>query len=319
MNDTARKPLSGLSLHLRSWGGIAVPSDAIRENMSFGEQINRLLTICHVVLFCRRPRFSFDPASFSVEGRHISCRLRCRVAGEEKTIPFSFDFPLNEGESAIVLSPFPHQEIHIVNAHGEPVRVLYAHGLSQHPDIAGQERWVNELEVLYAGNVYEEGTARSTFERVRTDAALQGLLVRMQEALPDDDILVYAFEYLPYDLLPMPGALKPKGAARQQGRFLSTKNHPLNEHQKICMAQGALIAYFAPSWNSRENGVSRPESDVIFQGCEALDFSGVVIEISTVRSHFRLYSRSTSVMEHHMHMMDLSTPEKRAAFFAVAL
>lgn len=319
MNDTARKPLSELSLHLRSWGGIAMPADELRDNMNFGEAINRVLSIAHVVLFCRRPRFSFDAEHFSAEGSHIACRLICRVDGVEKTIPFSFDYPLQAGETAIVLSPFPHREIHTINAQGEPVRRLYAHGLSQHPDIVKQERWVNELEVLYAGNVYEEGTAPSAFERVRKNASLQGLLEAMREALPDDDILVYAFEYLPYDLLPMPGALKPKSTGRQEARFLSTKDHPLSEFQKICMAQASLIAYFGPAWNVAEKRTSAPASVAALQHCEALDFSGVVIEVSTVRSHFRLYSRATRAMEHHMHMMDLSDPERRAAFFAAVL
>ncbi|WAW10024.1 hypothetical protein NB640_12530 [Oxalobacter vibrioformis] len=319
MNDTARKPLSDLSLHLRSWGGIAMPADELRENMNFGEAINRVLSIAHVILFCRRPRFAFDPAHFSVEGSHIACQLLCRVDGQTRTIPFSFDYPLEANETAIVLSPFPHREIHTINGQGDPVRRLYAHGLSQHPDIVKQERWVNELEVLYAGNVYEEGTALSAFERVRRDASLQGLLAAMREALPDDDILVYAFEYLPYDLLPMPGALKPKSTDRQEARFLSTKDHPLSEFQKICMAQASLIAYFGPAWNVAEKRVSDPASEGVFQSCEALDFSGVVIEVSTVRSHFRLYSRATRAMEHHMHMMDLSDQERRAAFFAAVL
>lgn len=318
MNDTARKPLSELSLHLRSWGGIAVPAEAIRENMNFGEQINKLLTICHVVLFCRRPRFSFDPEHFSVKGSHISCQLICRTDGVVKTIPFSFDFPLNAGETGIILAP-SHLEIHIVNGQGKPVRKLYAHGLSQHPDIVKQERWVNELEVLYAGNVYEEGTTLSTFERIRIDEALQGLLARMRETLPDDDIITYAFEYLPYDLIAMPGALKPQGKEKQEERFLSAKDNPLSEFQKICMAHGALIAYFAPDWNRSEKGISRPKSDRVFQSCEELDFSGVVIEVSTVRSHFRLYSKAVPAIEHHMHMMDLSDPKSRATFFAAML
>ncbi len=319
MNDTARKPLSEYSLHLQSWGGIAMPADALRENMNFGEQMNRLLSICHVVLFCRRPRFSFDPQHFSVGGHHIACQLLCCVDGVVKKIPFSFYFPLNDGETAIVLSPFPHTEIRIVNGQGETVRALFAHGLSQHPDIRKQESWVNDLEVLYVGNVYEGGATRSAFERVRQDAALQGLLGRMCEALPDDDILVYAFEYLPYAQLPMPGALKPQGTGRQDARFLSIKDHPLNEFQKTCMAQAGLIAYFRPAWNVPEKRVGRLESDNVLQSCESLDFSGVVIEISTVRSQFQLYSQAVPPMQHHMNMMDVSAPENRAAFFAAAL
>lgn len=87
------------------------------------------------------------------------------------------------------------------------------------------EPWVNDLEVLYAGNVYKEGTL-SAFEKVRSNKALQELLAGMRKALPDDDIIVYAFEYLPYDLIPMLGALMPQGLQAQDARFLSTKDHP---------------------------------------------------------------------------------------------
>lgn len=315
MNDTARKPLSGFSLHLRSWGAMAMPAPDLRENMDFG-QMNRVLSIAHVFLFCRRPRFSFDPEHFSVDGPRISCQLLCRARGAVKAIPFSFDFPLNEGEVSVVLAPAPHLEIHIVNGQGEPLRTLPAHGLSQHPDILKQEGWVNDLEVLYVGNVYEEGTL-SAFERIRKDGDLQGLLVRMQEALPDDDIIAYAFEYLPYEMIVMPAALKPQGAGASDARFLSVKDHPLDEFRKICMAQAALVAHFRPAWNAPEKRVSRPESDRVLQSCEELDFSGVVIEISTVRSYFRLYSDAVPPIQHHMNMLDLSVPERRAAFFAM--
>ncbi|ARQ45387.1 hypothetical protein BRW83_0623 [Oxalobacter formigenes] len=317
MNDIARKPLSGLSLHLRSWAGVALPARELRENMDFGERINHILTISQIVLFCRRPRFSFDP-DFSVDGERISGKLLCRVEGKIRTIPFSLVIPLGENEKSFVLAPAPHNEIHIVDGQGEPVGKLSAHTLSQRPEILKQEPWVNDLEVLYAGNVYKEGTL-SAFEKVRSNKALQELLAGMRKALPDDDIIVYAFEYLPYDLIPMLGALMPQGLQAQDARFLSTKDHPLNEFQKTCMEQAALIEYFRPIWNAPDKQVNNPESERVFQSCEILDFSGVVIEISTVRSHFRLYSRTVPPMHHHMNILDLSDPVKRAEFFAIAL
>lgn len=318
MTDTDRKPLSGKSLHLRSWAGVALPADELRENMDFGERTNRILSISHIVLFCRRPRFSFDPDNFSVNGNSISGQLLCRVDDIIKTVAFSFELPLREGEVSFVLSSFPHRKIHIVDREGKPARMLSAHGLSQHPEILKREPWINDLEVLYVGNVYQEGTL-SAFERVFNNENLRELLIRMRHALPEDDIIVYAFEYLPCELVPMLGALMPQGPETKKSRFLSTQNHPLNEFQKTCMEQAALIEYFHPDWNAPDKCVNFPEANHVFQSCEMLDFSGVVIEISTVRSHFRLYSRIVPPMHHHMNMLDLSDPEKRAVFFAIEL
>lgn len=318
MNNTAKKPLSGKSLHLRSWAGVALTADELRTNMDFGNQINHILSISHIVLFCRRPRFTFDPENFTVDGNGISGRLLCHVEDASRTIPFVFEFPMREGETSFVLAPFPHREIHIVNGQCEPVRTITAHGLSQHPDILKREPWVNDLEVLYAGNVYQEGNL-SAFERVLKDGVSQELLALMRQALPDDDIIVYAFEYLPSDLTPMFGALTPQGTKTQETRFLSTQDNPLSEFQKTCMAQAALIDYFRPAWNAPDKRVCRPESQRVFQSCETLDFSGLVIEISTVRSHFRLYSSAVLPMHHHMNMLDLSDREERAVFFDTRL
>lgn len=318
MNDPAKRPLSGKSLHLRSWAGVALPADELRKNMDFGEQINRILSISRIVLFCRRPRFSFDPATFSVEGNQLSGHLLCHVDGNMKSIPFSFEFPLRDGEASLILAGLPHSKIHIVNEKGEPVRMLFAHGLSQHPEILKREPWINDLEVLYVGNVYGTGTL-SAFQRLESDSALMELLTRIRAALPDDDIIVYAFEYLPYELVPMFGALKPQAAETQESRFTSTQDNPLNEFQKTCMEQAALIEYFQPEWNTPEKRVNEPEADKVFQSCEKLDFSGVVIEISTVRSHFQLYSKTVPPMFHHMNILDLSDPGKRSAFFEIGL
>ena len=318
MNDTAEKPLSGLSLHLRSWAGVALSADELHENMDFGHQINHILSISDIVLFCRRPRFSFDPETFSVSGNRLSGQLLYRLDGTSKTIPFSFEFPLKEGETAFVLAPQPRREIHIVNGQGKPVRILSAHGLSQHPEILKREQWVNDLEVLYVGNVYSEEKS-SAFNRVFNDRTLKEQLVRIQKALPDDDIIVYAFEYLPYELVSLSGSLTPQGSAMQEARFLSIRDNPLSDFQKTCMEQAALIEYFQPAWNAPDKQLNHPESDRVFQSCETLDFSGLVIEISTVRSHFRLYSHVVPPMHHHMNMLDLSNREKRTAFFATGL
>lgn len=298
--------------------GVALPADELRENMDFGERINHILSISRIVLFCRRPHFSFDPEFLSVDGERISGKLLCRVDGETRKIPFSLEIPLGEDEKSFVPAANNHREIHIVDGQGKTVRILSAHSLSQHPDILKQELWVNDLEVLYVGNVSEEGNL-SAFDRVHNDKTFQELLLSMRKALPDDDIIVYAFEYLPYDLVLMPAALMLQGSQTQDARFLSIKKHPLNELQKTCMEQAALIEYFQPAWNAPDKSFNNLQLEAVFQSCKILDFSGIVIEISTVRSHFRLYSKAVPPMHHHMNILDLSDPLKRAEFFAIAL
>ena len=47
--------------------------------------------------------------------------------------------------------------------------------------------------------------------------------------------------------------------------------------------------------------------------------AGLVLELSTVRSHFRLFTPHSALLPHHMTMIDLSDPDERKAFFATAV
>lgn len=318
MSIPAGKPLSHLSVHLRSWGAMALPVKAIRQGMAFDAKMNRVLAVSHVFLLCRRPAFSFNPDSFSWSDGRVSGDLVCTADGVKKSFPFAFDWPLNEGETGVTLSPFPHDELCTFNAKGECVRRLGAMGLSQHPDILEKDRSINDLEVLYVGNVFSEDGS-PVFDRICRNAPLQRFLDTVQAAMPDDDLIVYAFEYLPYELVTLPGSLQHASVQEAHGdaRFVSVREHPLSEHQKICLAQAGLIHYFQPSWQERGDDVLPHPDQPVFEACESLDMAGLVVELSTVRSHFRLCTPHSALLPHHMTMIGLSDAAERAAFFAI--
>ncbi|MCL1887107.1 MAG: hypothetical protein FWG01_04155 [Betaproteobacteria bacterium] len=320
MNTSTGKTLSEFSVHLRSWGAMALPASQLRVNMDFGEKMNRVLSDSHIYVLCKRPVFSFDPDTFLWSQNRVTCDLVCKVKGVSTSIHFEFDLPLKENEAMVALAPSPHREIRVLDEKGECVRILTAMGLSQHPAILRKDPFPNDLEVLYVGNVFEEGKT-SVFERICRNEPLQNLVVAMQQALPDDEIIIYVFEYLPYELLALFGRLQHQSKEEGPGetRFVSIKDHPLTEHQKICLAQGGLIYYFRPDWQEPGGKMMPDAGQAVFQACEKLDMAGLVVEISTVRSHFRLYSASSALLPHHMTMINLSDSDSRAAFFSMKI
>ncbi len=316
MNTSTGKLLSVFSVHLRSWGAMALPVREIRLDMNFGEKMNRVLSRSHIYLLCKRPAFSFDPGTFSWSGNQVNGDLVCKVKGVTKSFPFAFGLPLQKNEATVVLTP-SHHEIHTLNADGQCIRRLSAMGLSQHPDILQKDRSANDLEVLYIGNVFSEENV-PIFERICRDKLLQRFMEAMQQALPDDDVIVYTFEYLPYELVTLPARFSPNREKETgKARFRSIRKYPLSEYEKICLAEAGLIHYFQPVWQEKGKDTLPHPGQVVFEACKTLDFAGLVVELSTVRSHFRLFTPHSALLPHHMTMIDLSDPGKRKAFFAM--
>ena len=136
-------------------------------------------------------------------------------------------------------------EIRTLDVKGRCTRRLNAMGLSQHPDILETDRSVNDLEVLYVGNVFS-GDKVPVFDRMARHEPLQRFLKSMQQALPDDDMIVYAFEYLPYELVALSGRLRHPGEEKgtEDARFRSIREFPLSEYQKICSGRGRVDSLF---------------------------------------------------------------------------
>lgn len=314
MNTFSGKSLSGFSVHLRSWGAMALPADEIRENTDFGEKMNRVLTHSHIYLLCKRPAFSFDPDTFFRSGNLVSGHLVCKAEGVAKSFPFTFNLPLQENETTVELAPSCH-EIHLLDDTNRCIRRLSAMGLSQHPEILEMDRSINDLEVLYVGNIFcKENTP--IFRRIACHESLQRFLKSMQHALPNDDVIVYAFEYLPYELVTLPGRLQHSGET-EEARFRSIQKYPLSEYEKICLAEAGLIHYFRPAWQQKGDDALPHPGQTVFKACETLDMAGLVLELSTVRSHFRLFTPYSALLPHHMTMISLSEHDERKIFFDI--
>ena len=80
-----------------------------------------------------------------------------------------------------------------------------------------------------------------------------------------------------------------------------------------------MIHYFRPAWQKRGDDALPHPGQTAFKACETLDMAGLVLELSTVRSHFRLFTPHSALLPHHMTMIDLSDPDERKAFFATAV
>ena len=117
---------------------------------------------------------------------------------------------------------------------GEIVRYLPAYWLS----IAGvvNAKPLKELEVLYVGQAYAAGQ-RTAIDRLRSHATLQRILADTQHGMPDDEILLFAFEYAPYRVIMTIDGIDKKAFSDEDdsSRFLSILDNPLSEHQQICL------------------------------------------------------------------------------------
>jgi hypothetical protein len=60
------------------------------------------------------------------------------------------------------------------------------------------------------------------------------------------------------------------------------------------------------------------DRDVLLS-CEKLDMAGLVLEITSERSHLIMHSASSAVIPHHMTTINLTDPKERAAFFAIKM
>jgi hypothetical protein len=99
-------------------------------------------------------------------------------------------------------------------------------------------------------------------------------LADIQHNLPDDELLLLAFEYAPYRVVTIFDGID-KTAVRDDGdtkRFLSIHDNPLSVHEQICLAEAGLIRYFEPRYNEIYKD-SFPASDQkILDHCYELDF-----------------------------------------------
>jgi hypothetical protein len=249
------------------------------------------------------------PAEWRLAGQDVRSH-----AGTLKHIPFKMPFQLAEDVVKVELAPYPHREFHGKNEAGEAVRYVPAMSVSLSGII--QEPALQKLEVLYVGQAFAEGK-RTALDRLRSHSTLQRILAEMQYEMPDDEVLLLAFEYVPYRVISFLDGIDQKAIRddRDHARFISLLDNPLTKAQQISLVEAGLIRHFKPRYNVVYKD-SFPASDqALLNSCYELDFSALVVEIDTEELGLPLYSGSVAPGIHHLAKFDPFDPTARRSFF----
>lgn len=308
-----RKFFSEFAVSLFTARWLMITPEQLLSDGKIEKQHDEILKKCHIYLVCRRPMQSVDPATLVHTGSILSGSVIYREGGVERRVRFSHPFFLTGG-AVRVHSPYPHREIQSIGTEGNVIRYLPVSALS----ISGaiQEPVLRDLEVLYIGQAFGDGT-RNSFDRLRSHSTLQKILANTHYAFPDDEIQILSFEYKPYAIISSFDGIDKTGIRdhRDDARFPNLLRKPLSEKQQICLAEAGLIRYFQPHYNIVYKDSFPAADQKILNHCLNLDFSALVVEINTEDLSLRLWSKSATPRQHHIARFDLVNPTARRSFF----
>lgn len=309
----ARKFLSEFAVNLCSARWIIVTPSDLMSGGKIDAEAAEIVEACHIYLICRRPATSYDPNTFAFDGAKLTGKLNYKIDGKSHELPFDVPFELTDGATTVRLSPYPHRDIETFLPDGESVRHVPA---SMMATGMAQVDALRNLEVLYVGQAYAEGR-RSALDRLKSHSTLQKILADVVHKMPDDEILLLTFEYVPYRVITwMDGT--DKNAIRDESdsaRFTSILDNPLSEYQQICLVEAGLIRYFTPPYNEIYKASFPAADQKILSSCYELDFSALIVEINTEELRMQLFSKQVAADGHHIAKFDLVDPKMRRSFF----
>lgn len=268
----------------------------------------------HIYLICRRPSSYFDSTQFAFDGNFVSGHVVYKVDGAQKRSRFKMPFFLADDVATVELAPYPHREFHGKSDKGEVLRYVPAMSVSLSGLI--EEPALQQLEVLYVGQAFAEGK-RTALDRLRSHSTLQRILAEMHYEMPDDEVLLLAFEYVPYRVITFFDGIDKKAISddRDQARFKSILDNPLTAAQQICLIEAGLIRYFQPRYNIIYKDSFPASEQAVLNSCYDLDFSALIVEIDTEELDLPLYSPLVAPNVHHVAKFDLFDPGTRRSFF----
>ena len=316
VKKSKRKYLSEYAVGLCSARWLMTSASQLMSGGETTQEQQEIIDNSHIYLICTRPHLSISKDSFKYEKGKISGHLNYKVNGDFREIPFCHDFSLVEGAVEVKVSKYPHRELSIWDNKGEEIRYLPAMALSMGLGVHLSKPELKNLEVLYIGQAFGDGT-RSAFDRLQSHSTMQKILAQAQYESPDSEVLILTFEYVPYTIFSQFDG-RSKNVIDDYGdlsRFRSIFENPLTQHQQICLVEAGLIRYFQPKYNEIYKINFPDKSHKILQSCYDLDFSGLIVEIDTEELRFSLYSDTIEPKEHHICQVDLLNPEKRWGFF----
>ncbi|TMP30001.1 hypothetical protein CWB99_05860 [Pseudoalteromonas rubra] len=308
--------LSEFAVNICSGRWLLTSASQLMTGGTMGPKETEVSNNSHIYLISKSPIISYSKEYFRYENGKISGRINYRVDGELREKDFSIDFPLLDGAVEVRLSKYPHREILTLDADGNEIRYLPASIICMGMGWHLTNRELSDLEVLYVGQAYGDGT-RTAFERLKSHSTLQKILAQAQYESPDSEIQILTFEYEPYRIIhQMDGrAGNVISDYRDMDRFRNIVDNHLSEYEQICLVEAGLIRYFQPRYNAIYKDNFPSDKHKILESCYNLDFSGLIVEINTDELSFRLFSDGVKASDHHICKIDLLDPEKRWGFF----
>jgi hypothetical protein len=311
-----RRYFSEVTLGLHTKNAIALAPEELMSGKGIPDDVAEVLKLCHIYAICRRPRLSFDPESFRYETPVSSGVFRRRIGGVLHE--HAFQFPIRvDPDIDVQVSPYPHRELVGYSNDGTPERHWPASLISMRSKTDGET--LNDFEVLYVGQAFGDGT-RTAFDRLKSHQTLQKILAEVSAGSPDDEVLLFMFEYEPATAMISMDGITKDAEINDLGDAIHIQNvldNPLNKKEEISIAEAGLIWYFKPSYNIKFKD-SYPSSDLkLLTSCYNLDLAGLIVEINTEEFPARLWSATRAPGYHHIAQFDLHDPQLRRTFFSL--
>jgi hypothetical protein len=311
-----KKYFSDFAISLSSARWIMISSSELSSGGTMATDAQEVSDICHIYLICQHPDSSFSKEHFDYSNGHIEGQVNYKLNGEAAKLDFRIPYPLLDGAADVILSPYPHREIHSVDATGKTVRRLPASIFFFASTGPLYDPNLRQFKVLYVGQAFAEGK-RSAFQRLKSHPTLQKILANASYNEPDSEIFLMMFEYPPYKIINL---MDPRSKATvddesDTARFYSILENPLSQYQQICLTEAALIRYFSPRYNEIFKESFPSPNHKLLQQCYNLDFTGLVVEIDTEELLFQLYSDSVRPSTHHTASINLVGHTDRLGFF----
>lgn len=317
MNLPPRKYFSELTLGLHTRNALALPPDQLLSGLAVPEDVQAVIDLCHIYAICKRPALSFEPGSFEYKQPTSSGHLSRRINGIIEHHEFAFDM-INRAGGKVEIGPYPHRELIGFDENGEGVFQWPASAIALYGKL--DDRTINDFEVLYIGQAFADGK-RTAFERLKSHQTLQKILADVHAKSPDDEIMLFLFEYDPATVhIQMDGRGKDAQVNGDEdlAHLRSVLDNPPTEKEQISIAEAGLIWYFNPEYNIKLKGGKPREELKLLESCYNLDMAGLIVEINTEEFPCRLWSGARQPGHHHIAQFDLHDPSKRRTYFSLA-
>ncbi|MFJ4668939.1 hypothetical protein [Kitasatospora purpeofusca] len=287
---------------------------------------NPELAKSHIYAVCTRPRISLPPGGFVVTDDAIRGTFRSQVQGEFKEVTFeqqnTFGVPGLRAETK-----WPHTEVVLLDGAGEvrsrmAASVLLAMLMAGHDprDEAVQNAHLNflDLHVEYIGRAYSDG-GRNSLDRLQKHETLQKIQAEVAATRPDRDILlvpmVFGARSVIAEFGPWRGTAS-KEAELQQ--FRAAQESSLPEAHRVALIEGALIRYFAPTYNNQMKHTFPRPTHKDYAAVYERELIGAGFELTTLSVGTRLGSDSQPPSWAHSRVFSLRTPDEKKSLLDLA-